>query len=171
MSRVEDSHVASKAIKQFGRLCGIWSSTPLRAGVQKPALLPERHTAVACQRRNPPVTRRSFHQLVEGAAVPRVNSHWLWRGPFPGSLPPLDRRSGSGGNGVRRHSDGSARLRRRPVGRSRNRCCSSPRWGASRCSLPGGIILPSLFLLPPPWGVLLLPFPVTPSRSGVLCLR
>ncbi|KAL3178792.1 hypothetical protein MRX96_009468 [Rhipicephalus microplus] len=40
MSRVEDSHVASKAIKQFGRLCGIWSSTPLRAGVQKPALLP-----------------------------------------------------------------------------------------------------------------------------------
>lgn len=97
---------------------------------------PERHAAQircccwSCQRRNAPATRRSFHQLVEGAAVPRVNSHWLWRGPFPGT-PPLDRRSGSGGNGVRRHSDGSARLRRRPVGRSRNRRCSSPRWGAS----------------------------------------
>lgn len=155
MSRVEDSHVASKTIRHSGRLCGIWSSSMLLgAGAPKARAGPERLAARrrSCERRNAPATRRSCHQLVEGVAGPPANSHCtLWRGGLFPVLPPLDRRSGSGGNGVRRHGDGRARLRRRPVGRSRNRRCSSPSWGPSpplpprRNNTPLFLFTPSAF--------------------------
>lgn len=42
----------------------------------------------------------------------------------------------------------------------------SPQGSVSAAPLPGGIILPSFFLLPLPLGVLFLPPPVTPARSA-----